>query len=179
MRKLLNNPWMVTALALLAVACVSLSLWPKRDRGVEVAALESDTVTLESSEVATEQLAVGDTANLSIERALKEIALTAVVADPFARQAKYVAEGVAQRVLAPDLIETLKVSAIWTQDGQTLLLINGQIHQAGDQIARITIESASQDGVWLAHWKGRDFLTLGTDFTLVTPATTALRAARL
>jgi peptidyl-prolyl cis-trans isomerase A (cyclophilin A) len=43
----------------------------------------------------------------------------------------------------------------------------------------VTIESATQDGVWVAHWKGRDFLALGTDFTLVTPGRAPMRAASL
>lgn len=114
----------------------------------------------------------------TVVEAMKELAVTTVLTDPFASRIKPVVETVVAEVV-PEVVDTVRLSAIWTQDGATYILINGQIHQAGDEISRIKIESATQEGVWVAHWKGRDFLTLGSDFTLVTPGQRASAGARL
>ena len=56
------------------------------------------------------------------------------------------------------------------REGATYAVINDTIVRPGDAIGRLKIESATTDGVWLVHWKGRDHLELGRDFTLHTPA---------
>lgn len=176
MRKLLNNPWIVAALALAAVAFVGTSLWPKPMRGVAVAAVEPSPDSTDSGE----QVPVAvEGASLSMEQALQSLAVTTLPADPFASRPKHTAESLTEQIYVPDTTETVKLSAIWTQEGKTYVLINGQIHEAGDHIDGIKIESANQEGVWVGHWKGRDFVGLGGDFTLVTPAKPTVRTARL
>jgi len=175
MRKLLNNPWIVTALALVAAACVGFSLMPSRTasgRGMP----ESREALTQAEPVANSN--ANEPGQPTVIEAMKELAVTTLPTDPFASRAKPVVEAVTAEVV-PETVDTVRLSAIWTQDGATFILINGQIHQAGDEISRIKIESATQDGVWVAHWKGRDFLTLGSDFTLVTPGQRASAGARL
>ena len=89
--------------------------------------------------------------------------------DPFGPRARTTSEPVAELPAVPESVDTMRLSAIWTQRDQTYVLINGEIHQAGDEISRFRIESATQEGVWVAHWKGRDFLIVGSNLTLTTP----------
>ena len=175
MRKLLNNPWIVTALALAAVAFVGSSLWPSRPAAIRVTP-ERELAATESS--AVETATTSEPVHTEAASAVKELPVASVLTDPFASHLKPMADRVEPEVV-PETVDTVRLSAIWTQQGQTYILLNGQIHQAGDEISRIKIESATQDGVWVAHWKGRDFLTLGSDFTLVTPGQKASAGARL
>ena len=108
-------------------------------------------------------------APVTIDSVLKELSSTAAARDPFGVPAKAEAPAAAKPE-QPDLVDTVHLSAIWTQGGETLVLINDTILSAGDDIGRIKVETATQDGVWLTHWKGRDFVALGGSFTLTTPA---------
>ena len=166
MRKLLNNPWIVAALALAAAAFVGQSLWPRRI----VAGLAVVPAAASAAETPTaDQPAAGGVAVLSAEELL---ALTgpATRRDPFAPGAKSVAALAAIEKARPDLLDTVHLTAVWSQDGAIYAVINGSIVQPGDAIGRLKLESATTDGVWLVHWKGRDHLELGGDFTLHTPA---------
>lgn len=180
MRKLLNKPWFVALLALAAVAFVWNALRPKTLVGTAVAAASPTTAAPEPvAEDSSAAASVSSPGN-SIEEALKAVASTVKARDPFAVRVKASApESTAEETKAPDLVDTVRLSAIWTQEGRTYLLINGQIHEVGDELSRVRIESATTDGVWLAHWKGRDFLALGADFTLVTPARKSMPVASL
>jgi len=168
MKKLLNNRWFVTALVLIAVAFVSFSL---RGQHVIAAPAAPEVTASVGAEAGPDVKSPADPAPKSIDETLKELTLPAGPRDPFAIRPKpVVAAATAESAAAISSVDTLKVSAIWTQQGQTYVLINGRIHEAGDEISRIKIESASQEGVWVSHWKGRDFIALGGSFTLVTPA---------
>lgn len=167
MRKLFNNPWFVAALALGALAFVGQSFLPKRNiaGSVGVAPVNSAEIEVaETSQPIPESLAPqsGDE--------LAALTLAPIKRDPFAPSAKSAATLAATEKARPDQVETVHLSALWSQDGVTYVLLNGSIHQSGDEIGRLKIETASADGVWLAHWKGRDHLELGDDFTLRTPA---------
>jgi hypothetical protein len=176
MRKYLNNPWIVTALALGAVAFVWSSLRPAR--GGQVAqTVESGGSLVE--EVTTDASAPTEFAAMSIEQALNAVALTSLPVDPFAPRKSAAPLSLTEEPAVPDFVDTVKLSAIWTQEGRTYVVINDTIHEAGDEISRIRIESATQHGVWVAHWKGRDFVALGDDFTLVTPGGKTMTAAKL
>lgn len=173
MKKLLNNPWIVGALALIAVAFVAHSLIPAGgDAGVAVVAEETDT-----GEPAVHE--TGDAADASgVREAIKELSGNAATRDPFSIRTKATPTSVAQveKAPPPDLVETVKLTALWTQNGATYALINDRICCVGDKLGRLTVETATQDGVWVTHWKGRDFIALGAAFTLTTPA---LKAAAL
>jgi hypothetical protein len=173
MRKLLNNPKVVAVLALVAMVWVGVSLFPPH----------TDTVASAPEAEETEPEIIAPTvANGSSEAArraaLQSLALIEHPRDPFSERAKSVDEAaaLAAKTPEPDRVETVRLSAIWTQGNATYVLINGRICQAGDRLARLTIESATQDGVWITHGEKRDFLSLGVDFTLVTPAHPGLSA---
>ncbi len=169
MKKLLNKPWFVAALAAIALLLVGRSALPwlrvAQGAGADVVA-----------DAGPDGAAPG-TARPSIEAALQAVPLQSPARDPFAVPAREAAGAAAEAV--PDAVETVTLAALWTQQGATLVLINGRIFQAGDAIGRLRIESASQDGVWVRHWKGRDFIALGRTFTLATPAGRASPAAPL
>jgi hypothetical protein len=175
MRKLLNNPWVVTALSLAAIAFVVSSL---RSKQVEpIVAVQA----LEATEEPQSDAAAGtEAAPMSIAEALAQLATLSTPRDPFAGAVKVADESVgSESAVVTDIVDTVKLSAIWTQGGQTYVLINGRIHQAGDEISRIKILSADQKGVWVGHWKGRDFMAVGSAFTLVTPGHKDLTVAKL
>ncbi len=166
MRKSLNNPWIVSALALAAVAFVGQSLWPKRIIAGPAAA---PAVAPVAESAATNQ-PPGDAT--MVQSAEELLALTGQPArrDPFAPAGKTVAAMAAVEKARPDLVDTVHLSAVWAQEGAVYAVINDTIVRPGDAIGRLKIESATTDGVWLVHWKGRDHLALGGDFTLRTPA---------
>ena len=115
-----------------------------------------------------------DAARLTVREALDLLPVASLRRDPFAlRQIAETASAPIAESIAPPAVDTVHLTALWTQDGVTLMLINDRICQAGDEIGRLKIESATQDGVWLSHWNGRSFLALGDAFTLTTPARSA------
>jgi len=160
MRKLLNKPWFAGLLAIAAVAVVARVAF-SGGGGLSLGAADA-------AESAVEGEGVADTStHAPVEAILKSLPIPAGLRDPFAVRAK---TEVGEKLVEPDVVDTVHLSAIWTQDGQTLVLINDRILQGGDEIGRIKIESATPDGVWISHWKGRDFLSIGGNFTLNTPA---------
>jgi hypothetical protein len=165
MRKLINNPWFVAGLALCAVVLIGRAVLPAahaRMTGGGFAVPEA-TSAPSGGEIA------GVPAPVSVSDALRALPIAAHPRDPFAPKTKPTEIQVA-KITPPDLVDKVHLSALWTQDGATLALINDQICQAGDEVGRIKIESTTRDGVWVTHWKGRDFIALGGDFTLSTPA---------
>ena len=175
MKKLLNNPWIAGALALIAVIFVAHSLIPASgDSGAAVAVEEPVDISQSSDETPVEGQKVE-----SIREALKGLpGLGTSLRDPFSPRAKAgpLIAAPAEKAPLPDIVETIRLTALWTQDGATYALINDSICRVGDKIGRLLLESATQEGVWVTHWKGRDFIGLGASFTLITPA---LKAATL
>lgn len=172
MRKLLNNPWFVTAMSLLAVALAWSSLRSPDTSGEGQIAAEST----EPTDSAIEQpLPGGALGTVSPIDALKKLPAPKPARDPFASRTQ---QAVAAEVVEqPDLVDTARLTGVWTQNGATLLLVNDRVAQVGDTIGRLTIESANQDGIWLAHWKGRDWVPVGQTFSLKTPARLAAQAS--
>jgi hypothetical protein len=166
MRKLLNNPRVVAVLALVALACVVGSLWPEQMTGNSAPAAE---VAPEAPAHSAGPHVADATAPQSGEE-LMALTGTAVRRDPFAPSSRTVAIIAAVEKAKPDLLDTVRLSALWSQDGATYAVINGSIARAGDEFGRLKIESATTDGVWLVHWQGRDHLAVGAEFTLRTPA---------
>jgi len=161
MRKLLNNPWFVAVMALAALALVAHTVF---SRDEESGFAGSDVAVAEAEEtVVTEE-----TLKVPARQVVQSLPATSLVRDPFAMREK--TEAVAQTEALPDVVDKVHLSAIWTQDGHTLVLINDHICQGGDEIGRVKIESATAEGVWISHWKGRDFLAIGGNFVLSTPA---------
>lgn len=170
MRKLLNKPWFVAILAVSAVAFVGHSLMPQNIAQSPITATASSPVESGESE---DPSIVAEAAPSNGKDDLSSPNLFPFKRDPFTPSVRIAAQRAIAQEVRPDIIETAHLSAIWSQNGSIFVLINGQIHQPGDEIGRLKIESASLDGVWVSHWKGRDHLNLGAQFTLNTPAVMA------
>ena len=168
MRNLLNKPWFVGALALGALAFVGQSLLSKNSSN-RFAPAPAEEVSAETSD---REVANGEPARTGISTALKALSDTTATRDPFASRAKIAAAVVVpvEKIPEPDIVDTVRLTALWTQDGATFALLNGRVCQIGDRIGRLRLETATQDGIWVTHWKGRDFISIGGAFTLVTPA---------
>jgi hypothetical protein len=180
MKKLLNNPLFVSALALVAVALVGVSLLGRKQatHSRPVATATGDVENENEDEWATPvdndfDPDADPNEPRSIAEVLAALVIPEIVRDPLATAGVEVRETVAtiiQTQNGPDILESVRLTAIWEQGSLLLLVINNRIHEVGDRIGRLTIESADLEGVWLKHWKGRDFLPFGGEFTLVTPA---------
>ena len=168
MRKLLNNRWFVTAMALLAVALMWSSLRTSDSGRAQPVAVGSAEPVADPAAEQTQS--GGEPSTVSNQDALKQLVVPKSSRDPFASRNIQPAAPVEAVEQQPDLVDSVHLTGIWTQNGATLLLLNERVAQVGDTIGRLTIESATQDGVWLTHWKGRDFLTVGQIFILKTPA---------
>lgn len=168
MRKLLNNRWFVAALATMAVAMVWVSLRPATSMR-NAHATAGDFAAAEE-----EALSAGEPATLSTRDALKQLSTPAAVRDPFA--ARVTASATPEKPAEPDFVDTARLFGIWTQNGETLLLINEHIRSVGDSIGRLKIESAGDQGIWLTHWQGRTYLAVGKSFVLKTPGRLASQA---
>lgn len=165
MRKLINNPWFVAGLAVCALVLIGHAVLP----AVHARLTGGGFAEPGASSAAAGSEVAASPAPVSVSEALRTLPIAANPRDPFAPKLK-TAETQIAKIILPDLVDKVHLSALWTQDGATLALINDQICQAGDEVGRIKIESTTQDGVWVTHWKGRDFIALGGDFTLNTPA---------
>lgn len=174
MRKLLNQPWFVALLAIAAVVFCGLSLRDQLGGGARPRhAMTTTTPAPEEVEIAPEApVAMAPTAT-TITATLAALSLPEKLPDPFRRRdANLVAgdpeSGEAPRL--PDLTESIRLTAVWQQHGVDLAVVNERIMGPGEQIGRLTIDTIAVDGIWVSHWKGRDFVEFGAEFTLVTPA---------
>jgi len=161
MRKLLNKPWFVALLAIAAIAAVWTSVAP---------ATRPARIAASAEPLATTEPAAEENTALPSHEAMQPLPVTKASRDPFAvSQVAQPTQSVEVKPEEPDLVDTVRLSCLWTQNGATLMLINDRIHNTGDTIGHLTIESASPQGVWLAHTKGRAFLEIGKTFVLKTP----------
>ena len=170
MRKLLNKPWFVGTMALAALLLVGHSLLPSgKETGAGAIAPAGTAPSLLPAENET---AAEEPVRLSVRAALQALVTPkSGLRDPFAPRLRTELPAAAvKKPAAPDAVDTVHLSALWTQSGATYVLLNDRICQPGDEIGRLKIESATQEGIWVTHWKGRDFISLGGDFTLNTPA---------
>jgi hypothetical protein len=172
MRKLLNNPKVVAVLALCAVLFVGYSLYPKKQSYASTPAA-AHTVAMAPMSGDSGDENADPAAPLGTKEALAAVlALSTNLRDPFSHPKA--PAGVipdAPKAEQPDLLDQVHLTAVWSQGAQTWLLVNGRIVQVGEAVGRITIETATRQGVWLKHWKGLDFISVGERFELKTPAT--------
>jgi len=172
MRKWLNNPWFVTAMSVLAIGLAWSSLRPTNSGRRPAAVSYADPVATAEEQPQPD----GATANVSPDEALKQLVAPKTSRDPFAARTVQTA-AVVETIEQPDSVDTAHLSAVWNQSGSTLLLVNDRMSKVGDTFGRLTIESATQNGIWLSHWKGRDFLAVGKNFVLRTPANQPVQAS--
>jgi hypothetical protein len=149
----LNNRWIVAGLSLLALGLTARAfLAPAPGSGpapVRPAALAAVVPGAEAAPALAESAPAAPP--------------SASARDPFAARPRVFS--------GPPIVDTAHLSALWTENGETLALVNGRILRPGDTVGRMTIESATQEGIWVAHPPGRDFIALGGTFVLSTPAT--------
>lgn len=169
MRKLLNRPWFVALLALGAIAFVGHELLPSRPRGNPQAFVDPSGDALAAEGEATPGTAMPAAA------ALKALSIPANLRDPFAVPPKPTA--VVAEAAPDEIVERLQLSAIWTQGDKTFVLLNGQICQAGDEVGRFKVDSATQDGVWVTWGKNRELLLFGGELTVRIQSTARTAAA--
>jgi len=144
MRKLLNNPWLVGSLCL-AVPLVAGRALLRPGDGAYPARSETP--------VGSEPVRIAAENPPGAAAAERTRPLAAASRDPFAAW---------ERGPTPaGATETVQLSALWTENGATLVLLNHQMLKPGDKIGRWQIESATQDGVWITRGAGRRFLALG------------------
>ncbi|MEO6992684.1 MAG: hypothetical protein ABI273_03550 [Lacunisphaera sp.] len=162
MRKLLNKPWFAAVLALAAIVAVATAFLPGGGKfkmsGLGLSADSADASASTDGELKLSRWAM-----------VQKIQVPINFRDPFAVKTRAV-DNIVEKAPEPDAVDTVHLSALWIQGGRTLALINDRICETGDQIGHLKFESATQDGVWLSHWNGRNFLKVGGDFTLNTPA---------
>lgn len=174
MRKLLNQPWFAAVLAAVALAFVGYTVLANRTATVSYAAPEADTgIVAEDGTVIA-----NPTGSQAIFAAFKDLSVSGPPRNPFLARIKPAATGAnLERPQQPDESESVNVGAVWIQAGSSFALVNGRIVRAGERVGRVEIESVNRDGIWLTHWKGRDFVPVGGGFTLTTPARQAAALA--
>ena len=172
MRKLLNKPWFVAVLAVAALAMVAWSVFDQSGPAYARTSQAGDADDWATPVDDNFDFAEGLDSEGSINDALNSLVIQEVARDPFLplREGGKQSPVIGETPRAPDEYDSIRLTAIWEQGTILLLMINNRIHQVGDTIGRLRIDSATTDGVWITHWKGRDFLPFGGAFTLVTPA---------
>lgn len=169
MRKLLNNPKVVAVLALGAAGAVGFTVWSETRPATyaRVAPTATAAPAFPEAEAAT---GADPAAPLDRDWAALTALLQKPARDPFILRRPIVEDLSAGAEELPDLEESLLVSAIWTQTGRSLALVNGRIQAEGDRVGRVAISRITRDGVRVSHWRGEDLLTVGQPFVLKTPA---------
>jgi hypothetical protein len=163
MRNLLRKPWFAVVLAVIAIALVVRSL-SGNSFGFSTPAAASPDSAIAGADPAQAPAGPAE----SVGRILAELPPPSRVHDPFALPSH--GNRSAARSAAPEQVDRVHISALWSEGVQTLALINGQVCGRGDRIGRIEISDLNQEGVWVNHAQGRTFIPLGGDFTLRAPA---------
>lgn len=160
-------------MAIVALAFVIHSVFPNAHQfvGLGGAGAADGGATAEGDQNADES------GKANVFAIVRNLQLPAPMRDPFAIRVKAAVETAVEKVAVPDAVESVHLSAVWTQGGKTLVLINDRICENGDEIGRIKIDAVTREGVWLSHWKGRDFVRVGGSFTLNTPVAKNQRVA--
>ena len=162
MKKLLRNPWFAAALAVLAILLVGKNLLGNTLGTVMWAAPPAnDSVTADPSQA---PLKTAEPA----KRILERLSLRIPPRDPFSDSSRPVKGP--EPVAAPEVVDHVHLSALWSQHGHTMALINGQIHQSGERVGRIQIAELNQDGALVDDGTGRTLIPLGGDFASRPPA---------
>lgn len=166
MRKLLNSPWFVTVLALAAAVAVAVKVWPQRST---FASVRPEAATAPEAAPAPEEGERGPVRQ-SVAKALKALVIPPGVRDPFALPVRTEAADHEKSAggPTPEVIERIRLSAIWVQGTAVLLLFDGRVCAPGDTIGRCTIESADIDGAWIRHYEERTYLHVGQELAVKT-----------
>ena len=174
MKKLLNKPWFVAVMAVIAIAFVANAVMDRGKSPRYAAAYDEsyeDSGYYDEYETTSDHPESGSSDISSIRQALEAVVTTSkdLPSDPFDNDS---AEIIAMTESSEPQSEEMAIhlSAIWVQGDQTLVLINNHIHTAGDRVGDLTIDATTFDGVWVTHPNGRDFVSIGKTFTWIIPA---------
>jgi len=175
MRKLLNKPWFVAVMALIAIALVASSVMRPDKDSRHVADNPDDvygsfTYTDQYDEPSDELEPCGTDIS-AVRRALAAMVTTdeEIPSDPFDDDSAELVAEAGSGDSSPTRMDVY-LSAIWAQGDQTFVLVNNLICVAGDTLGDLTIESTSIEGIWVAYPDGHDFIPLGRKFTWMIPA---------
>jgi hypothetical protein len=112
-----------------------------------------------------------DVSALSITEAIKALAIPTAARDPFAIPAKPENEASpSDETAAVEVIERVRLSAIWVQGPSVYVLLNGRICIPGDKMERFTVEAAEIAGAWIGFPGGHHFLSVGQELAVKTSA---------
>ncbi|RKX35564.1 MAG: hypothetical protein DRP71_03255 [Verrucomicrobia bacterium] len=171
MKKLLNKPWFVATMALIAIAFVANAVMEQR-KPLRTATHDDpyeDNGYYDEFDDTSDQPEPSDPS--SIRQVLESLVPTSedLPSDPFDNDS---AEIIAMTGSGEPEQEEIAIhlSAIWAQGDQTLVLVNNHVYTAGDTVGDLTIESTTIDGIWVTHPNGQDFVAIGKRFTWVIPA---------
>lgn len=181
MRKLLNKPWFVALLGVIALGAVWHTLAPFFSHPRPIAEPLATATTPVPEEEAVAAAPAEETKVPAVAELLRQVPPGKVARDPFAPTAT--TNSTQNTSLAtpaePDVVETVHLSALWNQQGVALAVLNDEVRRAGDTIGRVKIDSIGPRGVWLSHPKGQSFLEVGKNFVLRTPGRLAAKSPSL
>jgi len=170
MRRLLNKPWLVTTLALAAVALIgaqTFDLTSARPTAPAEATVEPEPV-LDAGEQANHAALLALFSTYSPGDHLR---------DPFTLPRKPL-RGPVPAEAAPPPMEAFRLSAVWVQGTSVLAVLNNRICSPGEHVGQLMLESVIPTGAWVVHAHGREFVPVGQEI-LIAPATQALPPAPL
>jgi hypothetical protein len=163
MRKLLNKPWFVAALAVTAVGLCAYESLGSPKAAKRPARIDPGVVS--GGAALPEPDATAPTASSLAAIEALEVASSR---DPFAPRPVPNAPAAAET--ATGSLETLRLGAVWLQGGEALAAINSRIFRSGETIGAATVESVTREGAWLVLPSGRKFLPVGAELTHKVPA---------
>jgi len=171
--KALRNPFVVGALALVAVALVGYNVgWPLlrpyfrrgavqkivQDVGKKMIPEARPAPAPPPQPVVVEVVPKLDAASISTNIAGW---VATPKRDPFQGRIRPRDE----RGAYPPAAELLTLSAVWRQSGASLAVINGQILSEGSDILDFKVATIEADQVWVVGPNGREVLTFNTEAT--------------
>jgi hypothetical protein len=169
MNKLLHNKWVVSVLAVVAVAVLAMQFWPKsragsasRNKPPTQASTKPETAQPSTAKVATTNTSEPSLPSTTPESSADRDYLSeryevwvAMNRDPFG-EVERVLEPTEDEKTDPPASELLTVSGLWLQTGAKLAVVNGAVLGEGDKILHYTVELISFDGIEVEGRRGRE-----------------------
>lgn len=162
MRRLLNNPWIVLGLVVVAIA---LALWPEIAQRFASPGKKPAIFAGSAASPVDVPVDPGSALTARIRQAFADATFGEPVRDPFAFSEQPAEPPPGPESAVHVQTQTVRVTAIWMQDGSSLALVNGKVAASGDRVGFLDITEIKPDGVWFADSGHRTFLTVGEEQT--------------